>query len=313
MAKIIVDSGFKDWKPDRLPDLAGKTYVITGGNSGIGFDAATMLGKAGANLLLACRSVDKAQVAKRELEQRVTGTVDLVQLDLSDLTSIRAAADELRGKYNKLDGLINNAGIMQTPKSKTKDGFELQFGTNHLGHFMLTSLLIDLVEAAAGRVVVVSSIAHKFGAIDLDDLTWEKGYTPSKAYFRSKLANVLFAFELDRRLEAAGNKSICIACHPGYAATNLQSTGPTGPLNFFYKFLNPLFAQPSQAGAIPTVLAAAGVEAKRGAYYGPKKMGEARGPVGDALVAGQALDEDVARKLWSASEDLIGTPFTMPG
>ena len=152
MAKIIVDSGFKDWKPDRLPDLAGKTYVITGGNSGIGFDAATMLGKAGANLLLACRSVDKARVAKRELEQRVTGTVDLVQLDLSDLTSIRAAADELRGKYSKLDGLINNAGIMQTPKSKTKDGFELQFGTNHLGHFMLTSLLIDLVEAAAGRV-----------------------------------------------------------------------------------------------------------------------------------------------------------------
>ena len=202
---------------------------------------------------------------------------------------------------------------MQTPKRKTKDGFELQFGTNHLGHFLWTSLLIDLVDATAGRVVVVSSIAHKFGEIDLDDLMWETGYTPSKAYFRSKLANIMFAFELDRRLQANGCKSVCIACHPGYANTNLQSTGPKGLLSMIYKLTNPLFAQSSAAGAIPTALAAAGKEAQRGAYYGPKKMGEARGPVGDAIVAEQALDQEMARKLWSASEDLIGEAFKMPG
>ena len=184
-----------------------------------------MLGKAGANVVLACRSPDKAQAAKRDLEKQVKGTVDLVQLDLSDLASVRAAADEVRRNHTQIDGLINNAGIMQTPKRKTKDGFELQFGTNHLSHFLWTRLLIDLVDATAGRVVVVSSIAHKFGEIDLDDLMWETGYTPSKAYFRSKLANIMFAFELDRRLQANGCKSVCIACHPGYANTNLQSTG----------------------------------------------------------------------------------------
>ena len=170
-------------------------------------------------------------------------------LTFSDLASVRAAADEVRRNHTQIDGLINN-GIMQTPKRKTKDGFELQFGTNHLGHFLWTSLLIDLVDATAGRVVVVSSIAHKFGEIDLDDLMWETGYTPSKAYFRSKLANIMFAFELDRRLQANGCKSVCIACHPDYANTNLQSTGPKGLLSMIYKLTNPLFAQSSAAGAI---------------------------------------------------------------
>jgi len=312
MGNTITDSGFKDWKPDRLPDLTDKTYIITGGNSGLGFDTAVMLGKAGANVVLACRSLDKADAAKRDLEGQIKGKVGVITLDLSDLASVRSAAEEVRSTYSKIDGLINNAGIMQTPKLKTEDGFEMQFGTNHLGHFLWTSLLLDLVEAAEGRVVVVASIAHKFGSIDIDDLNWEKGYTPSKAYFRSKLANVMFAFELDRRLQASGSKAVCIACHPGYANTNLQSTGPTGLLNFFYKFLNPLMAQPSKAGAIPTVLAAAGTEARRGAYYGPKKMGEARGPVGDANVAPRALDQDMARKLWSASEDMIGEAFKLP-
>jgi NAD(P)-dependent dehydrogenase (short-subunit alcohol dehydrogenase family) len=313
MARTIADSGFKDWKPDRLPDLTGKTYVITGGNSGLGLDAARLLGKAGANLVLACRSLDKAEAAKRELQPAMKGSIDLVRLDLADLASVRAAADEVRRKCARIDGLINNAGIMQTPKRATRDGFELQFGTNHLGHFLWTSLLIDLVEAAEGRVVVVASIAHKFGSIDFDDLQWDKGYTPTKAYFRSKLANLLFAFELDRRLQANGGKTVCIACHPGYASTNLQSTGPTGPLNLLYKFLNPLFAQPSKAGAIPLVLAAAGREAKRGAYYGPTGMADARGPVGDAAVADHALHQDSWRKLWNASERLIGEPFKLPG
>ena len=317
MAQRIADSGFSDWKPDRLPDLAGKTYVITGGNSGIGLEAARMLRKAGANLVLACRSIDKANAAKRDLagtspEGGTPGDIDLIVVDLSDLASVRTAAEAVRAAHPRIDGLVNNAGIMQTPPQKTKDGFELQFGTNHLGHFLWTSLLIDPVEAADGRVVVVSSIAHKYGRIHFDDLMLTSGYTPSRAYFQSKLANLMFAFELDRRLKASGCKAVAIACHPGYSGTNLQSTGPRGILNLVYKALNPLLSQSAEAGAIPTVLAAAGPEARRGAYYGPQKMSEARGPVGDAMVEDRALDEDAAERLWSASEELIGEPFRMP-
>ena len=313
MARHITDSGFKNWTPDRLPDLTGKTYVITGGNSGIGLEAARMLGKAGGDVVLACRSPEKAQSAKAALDGKVKGDVSVVALDLSDLGSVRAAAGELRGRLSRIDALINNAGIMQTPPMKTKDGFELQLGTNHIGHFVWTSLLIGLVEAAEGRVVMVCSIAHKFGRIHFDDLMVEKAYTPTKAYGQSKLANLLFAFELDRRLEAAGAKTIAIACHPGYSATALQSTGPTGFLNVLYKALNPLLAQGADAGAIPTVLAAAGTEARRGAYYGPQKMSEARGPVGDALVADHAQDRAAWARLWEATEALLGEPFAMPG
>ena len=313
MGKPITDSGFTDWKPDQLPDLTGKTYVITGGNSGIGLEAARMLGRAGADLILACRSLDKAETARRDLEGDVRGRVDVVELDLSDLSSVRAAATEVRRITQKIDGLINNAGIMQTPQRKTRDGLELQVGTNHLGHFLWTSLLLDLVEAAKGRVVVVSSIAHKFGSLEeLDDLMSENGYTPSRAYARSKLANLMFALELDHRLKKNGNDAICIACHPGYSNTNLQSTGPTGVLSFLYALTNPLLSQSSHAGAIPTVLAAAGKEARRGAYYGPTKMSEARGPVGDAIVATHALNRGAARKLWSDSENLVDEPFKLP-
>ncbi len=312
MARHIIDSGFKSWTPARLSDLSGKTYVITGGNSGIGLEAARMLGRAGGDVVLACRSLEKAESAKAALAGDVKG-VEVVRLDLSDLESVRAAASELRGKLSRIDGLVNNAGIMQTPPMKTKDGFELQFGTNHLGHFLWTSLLIDLVEAAEGRVVMVSSIAHKFGRMNFDDLMHETGYTPTKAYGQSKLSNLIFAFELDRRLQEVGAKAIAIACHPGYSNTALQSTGPTGLLNLIYKVTNALMAQGAEAGAIPTVLAAAGTEAKRGAYYGPQKMSEARGPVGDALVADHALDKAAWTQLWEASEALLGEPFAMPG
>ncbi|NND49916.1 MAG: short-chain dehydrogenase, partial [Rhizobiales bacterium] len=161
--------------------------------------------------------------------------------------------------------------------------------------------------------VVVSSIAHRFGEIALDDLMSENDYTPTKAYAQSKLANLMFALELDRRLQAAGCKAVCIACHPGYSSTNLQSTGPRGLFSLLYKLANPLLAQSAAAGAIPTVLAAAGKEAQRGGYYGPQKMSEARGPVSDASVASRALDREVAEKLWHASEELIGEPFNLPG
>ncbi len=304
--KIISSLGVKSWTADRLPDLKGKCFVITGGNSGIGYDAAKMLGDRGADIVLACRSPEKAKSAQQKLQSQIKGKVDVVQLDLSDLSSVRAGAEQVRAICPKIDGLINNAGIMQTPALTTKDGFELQFGTNHLGHFLWTGLLLDLVEAAKGRVVVVSSIAHKMGKIHFDNLMLTEGYTPSKAYFQSKHANILFAFELDRRLKETGSKAMAIACHPGYSATNLQSTGPKGFLNLLYKPLNALMAQPSHLGALPTVLAAAGVEAKRGAYYGPTGFYDARGPVSDSGVAEHALDQEVWRRLWNVSEDLVG-------
>ena len=302
----IMDSGFSNWKASMLPDLTGKRYVITGGNSGIGFDVARLLGNAGADIVLACRSRQKAESAANALRQEVTGEVDVIALDLSDLSSVRSAAEELRSRYAKIDALINNAGLMQTPKLKTADGFEMQLGTNHLGHFLWTGLLIDLVDAAEGRVVTLSSIAHLNGSIDFDDLMGEKNYSPSRAYLQSKGANLMFALDLDRRLQAAGKKAISIGCHPGYSNTNLQNTGPTGLFAILYKITNPLFAQSSTDGALPAVLAAAGHEAKRGGYYGPQKFGETRGPVGDARVAPYILDQKVARRLWDDSERLVG-------
>ena len=313
MPDQIAKTGTTNWRPDRLPDLSGKLYVITGGNSGIGFEAAKMLGRAGGDVVLACRNPAKAEAALKALQGDVRGTAELLQLDLADFASIRRTAEDLRGRHAKIDGLINNAGIMQTPQTTTKDGFELQFGTNHLGHFLWTSLLIDLVEAAPdGRVVTVSSIAHKFGELDLTDLMTETGYTPTKAYYRSKLANLMFAMELDRRLKEAGATTISLACHPGYSGTNLQSTGPRGALRALYSLMNPLMSQSAEKGAIPTVLAAAGTEAKGGAYVGPTGMGDARGPVGDAQVAEHARDRTVWLKLWEETEKLIGQPFALP-
>ena len=306
MAKKINPSGFSDWKPSQLPDLSGKTYVITGSNSGIGFEAARLLGERSAKIIMACRSINKGEKARDKLKETCTGGVDLVQIDLSDLSSVRKGADEIRARTNSIDGLINNAGIMMTPREKTVDGFDLQMGTNHLGHFLLTGLLLDKVEAANGRIVVLSSIAHKGGALDLEDFMSDRNYSPTKAYTQSKLANLMFAFELDRRLQAAGSKAICIACHPGYTDTNLQSTGPTGLLKVFWSTMNKVAAQGLEAGASPTVLAAAGKEVKRGAYYGPGRFGDTRGPISDANVSKHALDRDKQMRLWKKSETLVG-------
>lgn len=300
------DNKLTNWTPDQLPDLTGKTYLITGGNSGIGFEAAKMLAAAGGDIVIACRNADKAQQAVAEINAAEIGNADAISLDLSSTKSVRKAADEFRSRHDRLDALINNAGIMQTPKTKTVDGFELQIATNHLGHFLFTSLLFDLVEKVSGRIVTVSSIAHKFGKMNLKDLMLKEGYSPTRAYAQSKLANLLFAQELDRRLRSVNSTVKSIACHPGYSATRLQDTGPATALNFVYKILNPLMAQPAYNGAIPTVLAAAGNEAEAGGYYGPRHLGEARGPVGDANVAKVARDERAAKRLWEMSELLVG-------
>ena len=305
----ISQTKIENWREDRLPNLSGKCFVITGGNSGIGFQAAQMLGRRGADLILACRSAQKATSARMNLEASSTGTVNVVTLDLADRSSIYRASDGVRAMTKQIDGLINNAGIMQTPHRLTADGFELQFGTNHLGHFLWTSLLLDRVEAAGGRVVQVSSIAHRLGRIHFDDLMGEKTYSSSKAYAQSKLANLMFALELDRRLAKAQSPAIALACHPGYSNTNLQSTGPTGILNLIYKPLNALIAQPSALGAVPTVLAAAGTEAQRGRYYGPTGFYDMRGPVSQSYIAPHALDQEQSARLWAASERLLGISF----
>lgn len=298
-----------NWTPDRLPDLSGRVYVITGGNSGIGLEAARVLAAHNADVILAARDPEKAAAAAFSLEILGAGRPSTVHLDLADLASVRAAAAQVRERAPKIDGLVNNAGIMQTPKSVTADGFETQFGTNHLGHFLWTALLLDRVAAVAGRVVTVASIAHKYGRLHFDDLMLARRYDPTVAYCQSKLANLVFALELDRRLKSKGASASSIACHPGYSNTNLQSTGPGAGLTMLYRLTNALIAQSAERGAIPTVLAAAGLEASGGGYYGPTGFRDLNGPVGTASVAARARDASSAERLWTESERLVGHRF----
>ncbi len=305
-------SGVRAWNVNRLPDLTGKTYLITGGNQGLGFEAGKHLAKKGANLIIASRSVDKAQRAASELNSGLKSSIDVVKLDLSDLSSVKTAAEDVKRRFDKIDGLINNAGVMQTPELKTKDGFEMQVGTNHLGHFLFTGLLLGLIEVASGRIVTLTSVANRSGEMNLDDLMSSKNYTPTGAYVQSKLANLIFALDLDRRLKEADSSAISIACHPGYSNTNLQSSGPAGILNIIYKVTNPLMAQPAAQGALPTVLSVAGTEAQRGHYYGPGKMNEFRGLPSDAKIPDGAKDQAIWKSLWSLSEELVDCKWTIP-
>jgi NAD(P)-dependent dehydrogenase (short-subunit alcohol dehydrogenase family) len=302
------------WTPDTLPSLSGKTFVVTGGNSGLGFQAAQILTGKGARVVITTRSEAKAQDAVAAIRTAVPkADIDFVLLDLTEPKSIDAAATAILEKCPRLDACINNAGVMQTPEIRTSEGFELQFATNHLGHFRLNRLLMARLEESAGRVVPVSSVAHRSGTIALDDLNAEQDYDPTRAYSQSKLANIMYGFELQRRLADRGSAVVSIPCHPGYAATNLQSTGVgmEGGSAFFrtlYKVLNAVVAQSAEKGAWPLVLAAADPEAEAGAYYGPTGMGGARGKVGKSVVAARARDEAVARALWEKTEKLVG-PF----
>ncbi|MDJ0335634.1 oxidoreductase [Salinibacterium sp. G-O1] len=297
-----------NWTADRLDDLSGKRYLITGGNSGIGFEAAAHLRRAHADVLVAARSASKGADAVAQLKRIPGGgAVHLIQLDLASVESIRQANDAIRTHIDALDGVINNAGIMQTPQLQTADGFELQFGTNHLGHFLLNYLLFDLITARSGRIVPVSSIAHRgVPGINFDDPMFANDYSATKVYSQSKLANLMYGLELARRLEAAGSAVIAVTAHPGYSATNLQSTGPTGILKAIYKVTNRLLAQSPTAGALPEVLAVAGNGARNGAYYGPTMFGDARGPVGESHISDAAQDQDAAARLWALSEELLG-------
>ena len=314
MAKTF-DSGFSDWTPDRLPDLAGKRYFITGANAGLGYEVAKSLRAKNADVLVGSRNGARGRDAVATLEKESGGgKVELVEIDLADLSSIKTAADAVRGLAGDgLDAIVNNAGIMQTPEQKTADGFEMQFGTNHLGHFYMNHLLFDLVTARSGRIVAVSSIAHKPPAkLNFDNIMLTGEYWPLKAYQQSKLANIVYGLDLHRRLEAAGSDVASISCHPGYSATNLQSTGPTGFWKPLYKLSNALMAQPASRGAQPLILSAAGVEAKSGGFYGPTGPGDARGKISDSDVAGRiAMDPEAGRKLWSLSEELLDITWTI--
>lgn len=296
-----------DWKIDQLDDLAGRQYLITGANAGIGYEAAAHLRRANADVIIAARSSEKGSAAVQRLTNvDGAGKIELLQLDLASIDSIRQASDTLHDLTDGLDAVINNAGIMQPPQQQTADGFELQFGTNHLGHFLLNFLTFDLVEARSGRIVPVSSIAHRQASgINFEDPMFTNDYSPTTSYSQSKLANLMYGLELARRLEAAGSAVISVSAHPGYAATNLQSTGPTGFFRLLYKLSNPLMAQRAADGAVPEVLAAAANEARNGAYYGPTKRGDTRGPVGDSRISDAAKAEDAGTRLWSMSEELL--------
>jgi NAD(P)-dependent dehydrogenase (short-subunit alcohol dehydrogenase family) len=290
--------------PDHIPDLAGKTVIVTGANSGIGHAAAAALARAGATVVLAVRDQAKGEAAAATMR----GTTEVRPLDLASLDSVRAFAAAWQGD---IDLLINNAGVMIPPLSRTADGFELQFGTNHLGHFALTNLLLPHV-AVAGRVVTVSSDAHRGGAIDFDDLNWErKRYRPWRAYGQSKLANLLFTSELQRRLTEAGSTVKATAAHPGYAATNLQSHSGSRLMKVAMEQLgNRLIAQDAAGGALPTLYAAV-ADLPGGSFVGPS------GPFGLGLRGAPKLvgrsaaarDEEAARRLWTVSETLTGVSF----
>jgi NAD(P)-dependent dehydrogenase (short-subunit alcohol dehydrogenase family) len=303
-----------EWSADQIPDQTGRTAVVTGGNSGLGLVTARELAQAGATVVLACRSVPKGETAAAQINAAVPNArVRVSELDLSSLESVRRFAGALEG--DELALLINNAGIMMTPQEKTADGFELQFGTNHLGHFALTGLLLDrLGRASDARAVTVSSLEHKAGHIHFDDLQLTKDYAPRKAYRQSKLANAAFGLELDRRLRAAGSPVKSVLAHPGYSATNLQSTGPTGLMKAILAVSNRVFAQSAEQGALPTLYAATAPDVVGGEYYGPDGFQELRGrhPTRVPVIA-EGRDADVGRRLWEVSEELTGVRYGLAG
>jgi NAD(P)-dependent dehydrogenase (short-subunit alcohol dehydrogenase family) len=289
------------WTAQDLPPLEGRTFVITGANSGIGLAAARALARAGAHVVLAVRDVAKGDQAAASIE----GSSEVRRLDLADLASVRAFADAWDGP---LDVLVNNAGVMAVPERRTKDGFEMQIGTNHLGPFALTNLLLPRI---ADRVVTVSSGAHRGGSIRLDDLNWERGgYQRWRAYGQSKLANLLFAGELQRRLDAAGSSVRSLAAHPGWAATNLQSRTENIIQNVIMAIGNRVIAQSEEMGALPTLYAAT-QDLPGDSYVGPDRFHEQRGHPKLVGRSGAARDTETARRLWELSEELTGVTFPL--
>lgn len=296
----------ENWTAENIPNQKGKVVIVTGSSSGIGYEAARVLAEKQATVILAVRNLDKGNKAvEKILAQNKDADVRVLELDLANLESVEKFAENFKKEYLRLDLLINNAGVMIPPYSKTSDGFELQFGTNHLGHYALTGLLLELLLSTPNsRIVNVSSMAHKSGNINFDDLTWEKrSYSAWRAYGDSKIANLFFTLELDRKLKEHNLDLCATAAHPGWTATELQRH--TGLVDF----LNNIFAQDISMGALPTLRAATESGLKGGEYFGPNGFMEMRGFPAQVKTNQLAKDESIAKKLWEVSEELTGVKF----
>ena len=293
------------WSETDIPDQSGRVAVVTGSNSGIGFETARALAEKGARVVLACRSPEKGRDAERRIRAAAPqADVRFMPLDLGSLRSIEQFAKDLAAAEPKLDILCNNAGVMMPPLGRTADGFELQFGTNHLGHFALTGRLLERIRRGQNaRIVSVSSLAHYWGRIDFDDLNSEKSYNATRAYGQSKLANLLFIRELARRLQARGEPIVAAAAHPGSTRTNLQQHS-----RFMYVVVA-AFSQQPRGGALPTLYAATAPGVRGGDYYGPGRMFEMIGPPRPARSTPASKNAETARRLWEASERLTGVAF----
>ncbi len=301
------------WTTGRIGELNGRRIVITGSSHGIGFEAAGILASKGAEVVLAVRNREKGEKAAAKIRP-VNGSlpVTVMNLDLADLESVRKFAEEYTARFDRLDVLINNAGVMIPPYKRTKDGFELQFGTNHLGHFALTGHLLPVVmNTPLSRIVTISSIAARSAKIHFDNLDGSKGYSPMTFYRQSKLANLLFAMELQNRLEVAGSTTISVACHPGISVTNLLSRGTGRETGRVMKVLMRIVAQPASMGALPTLFAATNPDLRGGEYIGPDGPGNTKGYPVLTNDPARLYKPDLAARLWEVSEALTGVRYTI--
>jgi NAD(P)-dependent dehydrogenase (short-subunit alcohol dehydrogenase family) len=303
----------ENWTANNIPDLSGKIIIITGGNSGIGYEAAREFIRKGAEVIVASRDPIKANQAILNIQHEIPGArLKFIELNLTSLDSIRKFTEEFKSAYPKLDILLNNAGIMMVPYKKTEEGFERTIGTNHLGHFALTGLLLDRLSATPGaRVVNVASNAHYGGEMDFTNLLFENGheYTPMKAYSRSKLANLIFTYELQRRFQSNGLDVIALAAHPGISATNLANHLFFDRISWLIQPLMRLIFQSPAMGALPSIRAAVDPDARGGQYYGPNGKGERSGYPIVVDSNAESKDEETARRLWEISEELTGIHY----
>ena len=296
------------WNEQNVPDQRGRVAVVTGANTGLGFETAKVLAEHGATVVLAVRDLQKGKQAAAG----IAGDVTVQAMDLTSLDSIRSAAESIRAAHPRIDLLINNAGVMYTPKRTTADGFELQFGTNHLGHFALTGLLLDrLLPVPGSRVVTVSSTGHRIrAAIHFDDLQWERSYNRVAAYGQAKLANLMFTYELQRRLELLGT-TVAVAAHPGISNTELMRNTPAA-LRVPVTWLAPFFTQTPAMGALPTLRAATDPNVTGGQYYGPGNRNQTRGFPKPVTSSPASHDQAIQQRLWTISEELTGVTFRFP-